>query len=104
MIENKASSNEMFFRCALSIDGEPDLIQHFEFKVKYSPSNMNNYVSFVSGFNVKKDELGLADCFEDCIRKHVPKCVGACMNDPTGWSCIVCAGGALICCAANCSC
>ena len=106
-IRNNSSAKKLSFRTAVSKDGEPNPILEIHFDIEYSnifPFNVNGH-GMLDDFRIVGNKTTLtASCLEECIRRHAPKCVGPCLKDPTGWSCIICAGGAIACCLINCHC
>lgn len=104
-IKNDSKNKNLCFRAALSMDNTPSVALEIKFCVGYDVSNIRNFTGLVEEYQLVSNAIGIsASCLEECIKRHAPKCIGPCLKDPTGWSCIICAGGAIACCLVNCHC
>ena len=102
-IKNITSDKKLHMKATLLMGGST--IAETEFDVKYGDILPFNNIGFVDNLIVKSNHPSiLDDCLVDCIKRHAPSCVGPCLSDPTGWSCIICSGGSIACCLINCHC
>lgn len=102
-IKNVAAEHKLRIKAVLLLLGAE--IAETEFDVRYGPRGSFNNVGFVENLTATSRHPSILDsCLMDCIRRHAPQCIPACINDPTGWACISCAGASIVCCLINCHC